>query len=332
VLGAEACNGVDDDCDGATDEDFACRQGQTRACSTSCGVAGTETCASGSCTWGACCAAAEDCANTCDDDCDTVVNNGCCTVGDDCDCPAPVRPGGGRHTGTTVGMTGDFTTPSCGGSGSPDVVYALTLTESQLVLIDTNGSSFDTVLSLWSGATCPGTMLTCDDDSGEGARSFLMRTIGAGTYYIVVDGYGAADAGAYNLNVAIGSGDSCTAPRQMGGPGIYSSSTCGYNDNFRATSCGSTAPGEDIVYRLELTEPHTVVFDMCRGTTAFDSILYVRSSPCATGTQIGCNDDSTTCPASLSYLRLPLAAGTYFVIVDGYSGGCGMYELGVSYE
>jgi len=155
--------------------------------------------------------------------------------------------------------------------------------------------------------------------------------MGAGTYYIVVDGFDAAASGSYNLNVAIGSGDSCTQPRQMGGPGIYSGSTCGYNHNFSAVGCGGAA-GVDIVYQLALAEAHTVVFDMCRGSTAFDTVLYVRSTSCTTGTQLGCNDDSTTCPASLSYLSLPLAAGTYFVYVDGYSGGCGLYELGVSYE
>jgi len=50
---AEACNGMDDDCDGSTDEDFTCARGTTRGCSVSCAMPGTETCDS-SCNWGGC--------------------------------------------------------------------------------------------------------------------------------------------------------------------------------------------------------------------------------------------------------------------------------------
>jgi hypothetical protein len=49
---AETCNGMDDDCDGSSDEDFTCRRGATRSCD-SCGTAGTDTCNS-SCNWSGC--------------------------------------------------------------------------------------------------------------------------------------------------------------------------------------------------------------------------------------------------------------------------------------
>ncbi len=48
---AETCNGFDDDCDGATDETFACARGAARSCTTGCSTIGTETCSS-SCAWG----------------------------------------------------------------------------------------------------------------------------------------------------------------------------------------------------------------------------------------------------------------------------------------
>ncbi len=88
VSRAEACNNVDDDCDGNTDE------GVTRACGSSVGTcrAGTETCGAGA--WGACMGAVgarpEGC-NDQDDDCDgrtdetltrdCGVETGACTVG-----------------------------------------------------------------------------------------------------------------------------------------------------------------------------------------------------------------------------------------------------------
>ncbi|NMC69789.1 MAG: hypothetical protein GYA57_06930 [Myxococcales bacterium] len=326
---AEICNGLDDDCDGATDEIFDCRAGQTRACANACGAAGIETCRADGCTWDACCAAAEDCANTCDDDCDGVVNDGCCVTGDTCACPAAVRAGGGRHTGSTVGLTNDFGSASCvSGTASPDVVYRLDLAASTFVILDTNGSSFDTALQVYRGGTCPGTALYCDNDSGLGNAALLYNTFAAGTYYIVVDGYGASSQGNYVLNVALGSGDTCTSPRQTGGPGIYSGSTCGYHHEYASSGCGGT--GEDIVYRLDLAEPHTVVFDLCG--SSLDSVLYVRSGTCASGTQLGCNDDAAVCGSDASFLRLPLAAGTYHVFIDGYSGSCGLYSMEIRYE
>ncbi|MEB2313269.1 MAG: MopE-related protein [Sorangiineae bacterium] len=81
---AEACNGVDDDCDGTVDEGCACSDGQTLPCYV--GPAGTEgvgpckggvqTCAGG--VWGACAGtvlpSAESC-NGADDDCNGVIDD-----------------------------------------------------------------------------------------------------------------------------------------------------------------------------------------------------------------------------------------------------------------
>ncbi|MBN1772210.1 MAG: hypothetical protein JXB32_13160 [Deltaproteobacteria bacterium] len=69
---AEACNGLDDDGDGACDEDFGCCRGLVEACTLSCGSMGTRTC-SASCAWGDCIPSAETC-NGLDDDCNGTVD------------------------------------------------------------------------------------------------------------------------------------------------------------------------------------------------------------------------------------------------------------------
>jgi hypothetical protein len=79
--GGEVCNGVDDDCDGETDEDFDCRMGQAVSCETVCGSAGT-----GACAYDCRPPAPDGCdppAELCngeDDDCDGACDNGfaCC--------------------------------------------------------------------------------------------------------------------------------------------------------------------------------------------------------------------------------------------------------------
>jgi hypothetical protein len=65
----EVCNGVDDDCDAAADDGFACVAGSTLGtCGTSCGSIGTQSCTS-MCTPGSCTPPLETC-NGLDDDCD----------------------------------------------------------------------------------------------------------------------------------------------------------------------------------------------------------------------------------------------------------------------
>jgi hypothetical protein len=92
----EVCgNGVDDDCDGMTDEGcttMACTANTTRSCypgpTGTAGVgrcrAGTERCASNGQSWGACTGAVvpagEACANNTDDDCDGMTDEGCSTM------------------------------------------------------------------------------------------------------------------------------------------------------------------------------------------------------------------------------------------------------------
>ncbi len=66
---AEICNGLDDDCDGTSDEGWACTAGvAVRSCTAACGSTGRQVCDS-SCNWGTCAPPAETC-NGRDDDCD----------------------------------------------------------------------------------------------------------------------------------------------------------------------------------------------------------------------------------------------------------------------
>lgn len=67
----EACNGLDDDGNGAVDEIFICRQGAMGGpgCLSECGTSGQRVCDAPDCSWGTCRPFAEGCSNTIDDDC-----------------------------------------------------------------------------------------------------------------------------------------------------------------------------------------------------------------------------------------------------------------------
>jgi hypothetical protein len=95
---AESCNGVDDDCDGTTDEDFACAVGRSTPCTTSCGTSGSGAC-SPACTppTGAACLPPAESCNGLDDDCDTVPDDGfACAPGSAGSCVTSCGSAGSR--------------------------------------------------------------------------------------------------------------------------------------------------------------------------------------------------------------------------------------------
>ncbi len=124
------------------------------------------------------------------------------TGNDSCTTAHPVPATGGLFTGSTVTELPDYMA-TCGASAtSNDVVFELTLTSRQRVLASLEGSLFDTVLHLHN-STCPlAGEIACNDDANVGTlTSLLDRTLDPGTYYLVVDGFGAASAGTYFLDI-----------------------------------------------------------------------------------------------------------------------------------
>ncbi len=84
--------------------------------------------------------------------------------------------------------------PSCiGNAFGKGVWYRFTAPANGTLIVDTIGSSFDTVLGIYSG-TCGGfTEIACDDDSGGNLTSVTTNVVGGGgTYYLLAGGWGGA--------------------------------------------------------------------------------------------------------------------------------------------
>jgi hypothetical protein len=111
---------------------------------------------------------------------------------------------GGLFTGTT--SSGDRTlSTACGGIaclGGRRVYHRLTLAEPRRVVVNTYGSSFDTLVQVLSG-DCPGRPVDggCSDNA-MGTAAMVDVSLDAGTYVIVVAGCGVSAQGNYALDVS----------------------------------------------------------------------------------------------------------------------------------
>ncbi len=93
---------------------------------------------------------------------------------------------------------------------------------------------------------------------------------------------------------------------------------------------GSTSP--DVVYSYYCQYSCTVVIDLC--ASQYDTKVYVYENEQTPGSPLACNDDYPGCGPNgyRSWIMAEFAAGnTYYIVVDGYAGDCGVYELYIEY-
>ncbi|GMW00566.1 MAG: hypothetical protein AMXMBFR84_17030 [Candidatus Hydrogenedentota bacterium] len=110
--------------------------------------------------------------------------------------------GNGQTTGTNVNATFEVGEPfHWSSTGGRSVWWQWTAPASGLVVFDTAGSNFDTILAAYTGTSIEDyTLMDNDDDSGPGTQSAIsFLAVSGTTYYIAVDGYG-SNQGSIVLN------------------------------------------------------------------------------------------------------------------------------------
>ena len=330
-----------------------------------------------------------------------------------------VAMGAGDTTNATNQVAaGPCDTYSSSGAGH-DQIWKIVNPVAQPVLITIHhdATSFDAVLRLTTTACdvateVPDDLLAadssghsdgCADLHGSTADERLNYTnLAAGTYYLVVDGYGSTANGMYSFSVQAGTatcgnglvelGETCDDGHAVAGDGC--SATCqtetGYTCTGAPSVCTITPGGCAMPTALTLTQTGNDYDGMGSGDTTnasnnvagaacdayamsgqgndqvwtftnpvaqavrvtvtpasgFDAVLRVMTTACdlttevpetvlasdASATADGCADRHASGTAeTLTYRSLP--AGTYSVLVDGYSStSAGMYTLAVHGE
>jgi hypothetical protein len=299
----EVCNGLNDDCDGATDEGFGlgvtCDGGDADLCRE-----GTVVCAMDGGT--RCSDTTGDNLEVCnlvDDDCDMVTDEGL-GLGMMCD---------GADTdacleGTLVCGAGGATT--CSDTTSSTVETCNGLDDDCLGGVD-NGYPVGQSCTVGVGA-CARTGTNACNAMGNGV--VCSATAGAPAAEICGDGI---DQDCNGADVACPVNDRPTSPIDITTGGTFTVDLSAARDDQanNGISCG-IAGGRDVFYRFTLPAPEVVYVDTFG--SSFDTVVRVFPGNCTAppATQ-SCFDDQ--CGGQQTQGALPLAAGSYCLVVDQYS-------------
>ncbi len=322
----ETCDGTDENCSGAADDGagMSCVLGSGAAsCTTACGTPGSQSCNS-SCGFSPCVAAAETCGNSCDDDGNGIVDDGCGVPAPPNDlCAGAIALSvDGRTSGTLIGATAQ-----AAGCGGVEVFYKVTVVVRSFVYLDTFGSSLDTAIS-YRSTSCPGSAITCNNDACGRIGSQLTTIIDPGTHYFSVHlASSSVVPGTFSLR-HVTMPASSGANMLLTSVGSYSGRTSGGSDI--AASCGSSssAGAEDVYYWTQCPgQSRGVSASLCNSSTSWDTVLHVEHD----GSSVACNDDAVSCwdnDYASEISTTASGAGLFQLVVDGFnSSESGSYRL-----
>ncbi len=227
-------------------------------------------------------------------------------------------------TGDNTGMPNNVETYSCTGwtESGGEVVYTFTLDGDYHVTGTLSDMSAD--LDIWLLGSCDEA-----DCLAYGNTSF-QADLGAGTYYISVDGYNGAES-SFTLTLdcqeilppppTLDGGETCADAVDLQAAGVnqFSVDLTGYANDYTGADCFSWGTnGGDAVYKIYLAQG-----EMFTATEdgSCDMAMYVMAD-CESGTALACSDNCCSGAQELVSFTAP-ADGWYYLIVDAYtSSGC----------
>ena len=238
-------------------------------------------------------------------------------------------------TGGTANATAQPGEPAHAGTNAPakSIWWTWTAPASGVVTLSTAGSTFDTLLAVYTGATVTNlTAVAANDDAGGQRTSQLTFNAAVGVaYQIAVDGFGGA-SGDVVLNLAFAGGSSAPANDNFAnalaltGPNV---STTGRNTGASAqpgepAHAGSTATNS---VWWTWTAPTAGAVTVSTAGSDFDTVLAVYTGAAVNAlTPVASDDQGGGNNTSLLNFN-PVAGTTYRLAVDGYLGAVGNIVL-----
>ena len=248
---------------------------------------------------------------------------------------APVASGDNIEASKEVGE------PSHGGNaGGRSVWWTWTLPSSGEVIVETSGSSFDTLLAVYTGNDLNQLTRVAENDQspvgGDTSRVSFSGVAGA-TYQIAVDGnnqgFGAAN-GAITLSARVGvvpvtpPNDRFASRSPLTGAQLVvnTASTGATGESGEPSHAG--LPGGSSIW-WTWTASADVTLTLNTGGSGFDTLLAVYTGgSLGSLTLVAANDDGPGPSDRTSWLRFNARTGTtYQIAVDGYQGASGAVRL-----
>ncbi|MBI3843183.1 MAG: HYR domain-containing protein, partial [Planctomycetes bacterium] len=235
---------------------------------------------------------------------------------------------------------------SCTGTTDSNTVwYSWTPSTSCTATFSTCGSSYDTVVTAYTGGCAAPVQVGCNDDSCGVQSNLTFAATGATPYLIEVSDFNTANGGgslSFTLTSVIGApaNDTCAAAATLTDNGAASGSTSISPLNTAAATTDASDPTtcngigtNSVWYKWTPSQNYFGTVRTC--TSTYDTIAAIWTGGCATGTYttVACNDDSTTAPCAStlqSVVSWTATAGTTYlieVVKFGTTGGGGTLQL-----
>ncbi len=230
--------------------------------------------------------------------------------------------------GTTIGASDGFQATCAGGAHSADRVFRLDLAQRSRVRV-LQQSRHDGALHVRTDCAEAASEIACSDDhAGDRNKSLVTLALDAGTYWVVSDGYGSTEAGAFDLLADVApiagsgaEGDACAAPLPLA-VGTTEGDTLRARDDLQG-SCVATQGGGDLVYKLAVPRRSRVRVGFEQGAELQGAVYLTRA----------CGDRATEVACGTAEIDAVLTAGNYFVVVDGVAPNAfGRFRLSVHVE
>ena len=220
--------------------------------------------------------------------------------------------------GTTDDMDDAFGSSCAEDDDGVDQLFRWTSPSEGCFSFNTEGSSYDTVLSFLT--ECELDEYECDDDGGTYPTSRIIQEIDADAPMVIgVDSWDYDDeSGEYVLNIELLDTDIVADIELEGATGEYVAleSSVDATDDFSG-GC-SDVGGRDIAFGW--TAPREGCWEFRTQYTGFDTVLRLfnpEDPPCAGSGELACDDDGG--PGTTSALEYDLSEGqAIVVVVDGY--------------
>jgi subtilase family serine protease len=237
-------------------------------------------------------------------------------------------------TGTNVGATKQTGEPTvAGNAGGKSVWYTWTAAASGRVSLSTLGSSFDTLLGVYTGASVSGLSLVAGNDDAS-SRTLIsavtFNAVAGTTYRFVVDGYNAA-SGNITLNLSLLAAPAndlfASAAAISGSAATWTGTNVSAARETGEPLIAGNRGGASVWFTW--TAPATATVTLNTAGSSFDTMLgvYTGSSVSAL-TLVAANDDAAGGGTLTSALTFHAVAGTtYRFAIDGYNGATGNIVL-----